>query len=128
MPLYGGAALVIREAARRAGRGWPAIMLLALAFGVLQPGLIDQAMFNPSYRDIDYLQPMLRPTYIPALGISIYLTLTWVVGHAIWSVSVPIAIVESLLPDRRRAEPWLMSRPPPNSPTIGTPRRAPVRH
>ncbi|RNL87353.1 hypothetical protein [Halostreptopolyspora alba] len=107
VPLYGGAALVIREVARRAGRGWPTIVLLALAFGVLQPGLIDQAMFNPSYRDIDYLRPMLRPTYIQALGISVYLTLTWVVGHVIWSVSVPIAIVESLIPKHRRAEPWL---------------------
>ncbi|MBB4933194.1 hypothetical protein F4561_004014 [Lipingzhangella halophila] len=107
VPLYGCAALIIREAARRAGRGWPTIMLLALAFGVLQPGLIDQAMFNPSYRDIDYLQPMMRPTYIPAFGISAYLTLTWIAGHVIWSVSVPIAIVESFAPDHRRTQPWL---------------------
>jgi hypothetical protein len=53
-PLYGGAALIIREVTGRTGRGWPAMLPLGLAFGVLQAGLIDHSMFNPSYRDIDY--------------------------------------------------------------------------
>lgn len=34
-PLYGGAALLSREAARRSGRAWTT-MLLGLAFGVAQ--------------------------------------------------------------------------------------------
>src|SRR5688572_28782936 len=33
VPLYGCAALIIRELARRTGRGWPAIALLAGAYG-----------------------------------------------------------------------------------------------
>lgn len=106
VPLYGCAALLIREVARRTGRGWPTILLLALAFGVLQPGLIDQAMFNPSYRDIDYLQPMREATYIPGLGISAYLALIWVTGHVIFSISAPIAVVEAFVP-ARGTTPWL---------------------
>ncbi|WP_146607755.1 hypothetical protein [Spongiactinospora gelatinilytica] len=106
VPLYGCAALIVRETARRAGRGWPTMLLLATAFGVLQPGMIDQAMFNPSYRDIDYLGPMLEATYIPALGLGGYLSLGWVAGHVIFSVCAPIAIVETFVPDRR-ATPWL---------------------
>jgi hypothetical protein len=37
-PVYGRAALLIREATRRAVRGWPTILLLALAFGLLLEG------------------------------------------------------------------------------------------
>ncbi|MFI6296295.1 hypothetical protein ACIBEJ_32195 [Nonomuraea sp. NPDC050790] len=107
VPLYGAAALLIREGARRAGRGWPTMFLLAAAFGVMQPGLIDQAMFNPSYRDIAYLAPMLEPTYIPQLGIGAYLSLHWVAGHVVFSICAPIAIMESFLKPERRTTPWL---------------------
>ncbi len=106
-PLYGCAAIVIREVARRSGRGWPAIVLLALAFSLLQAGLVDQSLFNPSYRDIDYLDPMQRPTHIPALGISAYTAASWIIGHVVWTISVPIAIVESFVTHHRRTEPWL---------------------
>jgi hypothetical protein len=37
-PMYGGGAIVIREVVRRTGRGWPSIVLLALAYGVLEEG------------------------------------------------------------------------------------------
>lgn len=105
-PLYGSPALLIREVARRAGRGWPTIILLAFGCGVIQAGLIDHSLFNPSYRDIDYWQAMLTPTYIPALGIGADPTLDFVLGHVIWSFSLPIALVETFVPERRTT-PWL---------------------
>lgn len=105
-PLYGGAALLIRELTRRAGRGWPTILLLGLAFGVLQAGLLDQSLFNPSYRDIDYWDEMFNPTYVSWLGFSPELGVMFTTGHMIWSVAVPIAIVEALVP-QRRTTPWL---------------------
>ncbi|MFI2665686.1 hypothetical protein [Micromonospora carbonacea] len=37
-PLYGGAALPVRKVARRSDGGWPAIVLLAAAFGLVQAG------------------------------------------------------------------------------------------
>src|SRR5690348_15573402 len=46
-PLYGGGALLIREVARRTGRGWPMMVLLALAYGLLEAGMLDQSLFNP---------------------------------------------------------------------------------
>lgn len=105
-PLYGGPALIIREVTRRTGRGWPTIVLLATAVGVLQAGLIDQSLFNPSYRDIDSWDESRNPTFVPALGFSVYMALTFVLWHTIWSISAPIAIVESLVP-RRAGTPWL---------------------
>ena len=102
-PMYGGAALLIREAARRAGYGWPTILLLALAYGVLQPGLIDLTLFSPpSLEGLDYRDA----AYIPMLGISAAAMVSFSVGHAIWSISVPIAIVETFVP-HRRTTPWL---------------------
>jgi hypothetical protein len=108
-PLYGGAALLIREAARRAGREWPTILLLGLAFGVLEAGLIDQSMFNPSYRDISYWHDMFGPTHLWGIGFNPNMALVFAAGHAIWSVAAPIALVETLVP-ARRTTPWL--RPP----------------
>jgi hypothetical protein len=39
-PMYGGGAVLIREVARRAGKGWPTMILLALAFGAIEEGLV----------------------------------------------------------------------------------------
>lgn len=101
-PMYGGGALLIREVARRSGRGWPTIILLACAYGVLEPGVLDQSLFNPSFEGWDFQ----RVAQVPALGISAYHAQAFIAGHAIWSISVPIAIVESLV-HARRTTPWL---------------------
>jgi hypothetical protein len=100
--MYGGGALLIREVARRAGRGWPTMLLLAVAYGVLQPGLLDQSLFNPSYEGYDFQSA----AHVPALGISAHWATTFVGGHAVWSIAVPIAVVETLVPERRTT-PWL---------------------
>ena len=105
-PLYGAPALLIREAARRAGRGWPTILLLSFAAGLVQAGLIDQSLFNPSYRDIPYWDDLLLPTYLPGLGFSAYMLLGFVGGHMIQSFAAPIAVIESLTP-RLALQPWL---------------------
>ena len=38
-PMYGGGAVLVREAARHSGRGWPTMILLALAYAVVEEGL-----------------------------------------------------------------------------------------
>jgi hypothetical protein len=101
-PLYGGGALLIREVARRTGRGWPMMVLLAIAYGLLEAGVLDQSLFNPSFESQDFQSV----AHIPGVGVSAYYTLAFVGGHVIWSISVPIALVESLVPDRART-PWL---------------------
>ena len=105
-PLYGAPALLIREAARRTGRGWRTILLLSLAAGLVQAGLIDQSLFNPSYRDIPYWDELRLPTYLPGLGFSAYMVLGFLGGHMIQSFAAPIAVIESLAP-RWAPEPWL---------------------
>jgi hypothetical protein len=100
-PMYGGGALLIRELARRTGRGWPTILLLGCAYGLVEAGMFDGSLFNPSFEGLDF-----TATYVSALGISATNTLHFVVGHAVWSIAVPIALVEALVPTRRTT-PWL---------------------
>jgi preprotein translocase subunit Sec61beta len=101
--LYGTGALLIREVARRTGRGWPSIALLAAAYALIEEGPVDQLLWNPSYAGHDYLH---GDSYVPALGMSVELTQTILALHTIWSICVPIAIVEALVP-ARRTTPWL---------------------
>jgi hypothetical protein len=106
VPLYGAPALLVRELAVRAGVRWPGILLLTAALGLLQAGVIDQSMFNSSYRDIDYWDEMVLPTLVAPLGISGYTTLTFIVGHQLWSYGIPIALTQSLSPGWA-GRPWL---------------------
>lgn len=103
-PLYGTAAILIREITRRTGRGWPTMLTLSAAFGLVQAGLIDQALFNHEFAGDTYWQVL--PSVIPGLGIDLSQLLVFVVGHMIWSFAAPIAVVESWVP-RSVTRPWL---------------------
>jgi hypothetical protein len=104
VPLYGTVAVLIREAARRAGRGWPTILLLAAAFGLVQAGLIDQSLFNHGFTDGEYWRTL--PTVLPGLDVDASQLVTFVGGHVVWSFAAPIAVVEALAP-RIADRPWL---------------------
>jgi hypothetical protein len=100
--MYGGGAVLIREAARATRRGWPGIVILGLAYALVEEGLTTQSLFNSHYlhlRLLDY-------GFIPALGIGANWTVYVISLHVIWSVCVPIALVESLYP-QREPSPWL---------------------
>src|SRR5699024_12268079 len=45
-PLYDGAALLIREITVRTGRGRPATLILAAAFGLATPAIEEQSRFG----------------------------------------------------------------------------------
>ena len=98
-PMYGGGAILIREFARRAGRGWPTILTLALAYGVFEEGLVTQSLFNPNYAGLHLLERW----FVPGLGISVWWTITVLAVHTIWSIAVPIALVENF----GGTAPWL---------------------
>jgi hypothetical protein len=102
IPLYGGGAVLIREVVRRGGGGWPAIVVFAAAYGVVEEGLATQSLFNPDYAH----QHLLSSGFIPALGIAIPWTVHVLSLHVIWSICTPIALVECMFPDRNTT-PWL---------------------
>ncbi len=100
--MYGAGALFVREVTRRSGRGWPTIITLGLAYGVIEEGLATQSLFNPHYLGLH----LLDYGFIPALGIGGPWTVYVVILHVVWSIAVPIGLVEALFSGRRTA-PWL---------------------
>lgn len=103
-PMYGGGALLIREIARRTGRGWPSILLMGMAYGIFEEAFTTQSLFNPNYLKLNL--GLLTPAYIPSLGIGAWWTLWMLMVHGIWSISTPIALVEACVPNGART-PWL---------------------
>ncbi len=100
--LYGGGALLIREVARRLGRGYPTMLLLAIAYGLIEEGFVIGTLFNPDYLGLS----LLDHGWVPALGTSPIWSI-YVVGiHSVWSILVPIVLTEHLFPARARTT-WL---------------------
>ncbi|MBQ1029727.1 hypothetical protein ACIP95_27465 [Micromonospora parva] len=109
-PMYGGAAILIRETARHLGAGWPTIVLLAAAFGVLQAGLVDQSLFNPHYLDdTQYAgtRAAAEASLVPGLEFSLRQAFDYVGNHIVLTICAPIVLVESFLGPGRRLRPWL---------------------
>ncbi|URM99057.1 hypothetical protein LUW76_34630 [Actinomadura madurae] len=99
-PLYGCGALLVREIGRRSG-GWPTMVLLAAAYALIEEGPVDQLLWNDDYAGHDYLS---GASYIPALGMNVELTQAILALHTVWSICVPIAIVEAFA---KKRGPWL---------------------
>jgi hypothetical protein len=80
-PMYGGAALLIREIVRRTRRGWPTIVVLALAYGILEEAFMTQTLFNPNYLGMNlHLQDH---AYIPAFGMGAWWTVFVLALHTV---------------------------------------------
>lgn len=104
-PLYGAPALLAREVAVRRGLGWPGLLLLVTALGVLQAVVVDQSVVNPDYRGFDGWAALWRPTYVEGLDLSAYAAVAFVLGHTVGSFGAPLAVVGVVSRDGGR--PWL---------------------
>lgn len=101
-PMYGGGAILIREAVRHTGRGWPTFILLALAYAVMEEGLVSTTLFDPHYLGLS----LLSYGYIPALGTAFPWAIFVLSIHVIWSMAVPIGLTEALFHETE-PKPWL---------------------
>lgn len=104
--LYGAPALLARDIVRRAGWGWPSLILVYAALGVAQACLIDQSMFAENYQSYEGWDETRAATFVPALGISAFNAYNFVIGHVVFSFAAPAALAEAWSP-RRAGEPWL---------------------
>lgn len=103
MAVYGGAALIIRTLVRRSGRSWLAILLLGLAYAVLEECVILQTSLAPLLFAAD-----LNHVYGRTFGVN-WPYLLWALGYeAVWSIVIPIQVTELIFP-ARRSDPWLGS-------------------
>ena len=91
---YGMAAVLIRELARRTGRGWPTILLLATGFALIEEGLLTQSLFNPHYLGLD----LIAYGYVGFLGTALPWAIFVLSIHVVWSIATPIALIEAIFP------------------------------
>jgi hypothetical protein len=104
VPMYGGGAVLIRETVRRAGRGWPSMLMLGAAYTLIEEGFATQSLFNPDYLRMH--MHLLDHAYIPALGMGAWWTVFMLNLHTFWSMGVSIALVEALMPAQAET-PWM---------------------
>ncbi|BAL89382.1 hypothetical protein AMIS_41620 [Actinoplanes missouriensis 431] len=110
-PLYGGAALLIREVARRRGAGWLRIVLLAAAFGLFQAALVDQSLLDrAALAGTQFAEWNRAAGATVVFGVSAEQLLDFVGGHVWLSIGAPIALVEAFVAPEVRHRPWLGRR------------------
>jgi hypothetical protein len=99
--LYGSGAILAREITLGWGKRWPTILVLGLAYGVIEEGLMIKSFFDPAWPDLGLLGVYGRWAGVNWVWV-VFLTLF----HAVFSIAIPILLVEMLFPSRRD-ERWL---------------------
>jgi len=102
--LYGCGALLTREAAIRWGAGWAGIILLGVAYGIYEEGLVARSFFDPEWADLGALGE-----YGRAGGVNWLWAELLTLFHAAVPIASTLLIADVVFPDRRGI-PWLRRR------------------
>src|SRR5881392_3729166 len=97
--LYGAGVLVMRETAVRWKTGWPSILLLGAAYGIIEEALAVKSFFDPAWMDLGTLGwygRWLDVNWVWAVWLTLY--------HAVVSIAIPIFLMEWIWP-RVRGQP-----------------------
>ncbi len=94
VPIYGGGVLLIREAVARTGRGWPSILLLGLAYEVVEDGIGLQALSSPHLYHAAQWGARLFGLNLPYWEVNAFY-------HVVFSATVPIVLTNLLFPAHR---------------------------
>ncbi|MCI4346590.1 MAG: hypothetical protein L3K07_07570 [Thermoplasmata archaeon] len=102
--LYTTGALLIREAAARWNRGWATILVLGLAYGIVEEGLAVHTFFQSGGSPVG-----LFGSYGRLLGLNTVWATEFAFFHATFSIAIPLLIFDRLYP-RLRGVPLLTPR------------------
>lgn len=100
MCVWGGGALMIRFAVRRARLGWLNMLCLAVALAIAEECLIQQTSLAPMFLKLKGQE------YARAFGVNYVYFLWALVYEAVFVVMVPVHLAELIFPDRRE-ETWI---------------------
>src|SRR5438309_3994936 len=93
--LYGGGAILIREATLRWRKRWGAVLLLGGAYAVGEEGFAAKTMINPNSPIIG------NQLYSNWEGVNWVALTNLTVFHAAFSIAVPLILVELLFPETK---------------------------
>jgi len=102
--LYGCGAILVRELVVRWKKGWLAMLLLGMAYGIYEEGMVVQSLFDPTWHDLGVLA-----TYGRAAGVNWVWAEHLTIFHALISISASITFVE-ILYSSQRGDLWVRSR------------------
>ncbi len=102
--LYGSGAVLIREIVVRWKKGWVSLLLLGMAYGIYEEGLMVRSFFDPGWMDLDNLG-----VYGRVAGVNWVWAEHLTIFHALISIAASIVFVQILYPEKR-AEPWIGAR------------------
>jgi hypothetical protein len=102
--LYGCGAIIMRELIIRWDKGWPSLLLLGMAYGIYEEGIIVQSFFDPTWMDLGTLA-----VYGRVAGVNWVWAEHLTLYHALISIAATITFTEMLYP-RRRRDRWVNSR------------------
>jgi hypothetical protein len=102
--LYGSGALVIRELRVRWNKGIGTTLLLGAAYALIEEGLMVASFFNPEWPDLGQLSMHGR-----WLGVNWVWVVMLTMYHAVYSIAIPISLVELVYSDRR-TQSWVSPR------------------
>src|SRR5438445_1829800 len=93
--LYGGGALLIREATIRWRKRWGAVLLLGGAYAVGEEGFAAKTMINPNSPIIG------NQAYSHWMGVNWVPLASLTVFHSEFSIAVPLLLIELLFPETK---------------------------
>jgi hypothetical protein len=102
--LYGAGALLVREVTVVWKKGWPTILALGCAYGVVEEGLDVKSWFNPHWGALGILG-----TYGRVFGINWVWAVELTLFHSIFSIAIPILLATLLFPASAGSR-WLPGR------------------
>lgn len=102
--LYGSGAILIREIVLRWKKGWVSLLLLGMAYGIYEEGLMVRSFFDPNWVDLGKLGE-----YGRIFGVNWVWAEHLMIFHALLSIAASIAFIEMLYPDKR-TESWIGTR------------------
>lgn len=94
LPIYGAGILLVREAVRRTGRGWPSIIVLGLGYELVEDGIGLQALTSPTIYGAADWGPRV-------LGLNLPYWEANAVYHILFSAIIPIVLADLLFPSHR---------------------------
>jgi len=93
--LYGGGALLIREATIRWRKRWGAVLLLGGAYAVGEEGFAANTMINPNSAIIG------NQAYSHWMGVNWVPLASLTVFHSVFSIAVPLLLIELFFPETK---------------------------
>ncbi|MFX0139696.1 MAG: hypothetical protein ACFFDN_39010 [Candidatus Hodarchaeota archaeon] len=94
--LYGLGVLIIRELCVKWEKGWWSILILGIAYGIIEEGLAVKSFFDPNWVDLGNLGEYGRlfdVNWVWSVWLTIYYTIV--------SIAIPILLFELLFPDKK---------------------------